>query len=334
MGAAGGEHGFALSPSRGDRVYSRAVREPTLDSIAPDAPARRTSDTLARGPRGRARSGRLVRALVAGALVAGAAPACFVEPRSDEDILGVPLVSDVDCWYDFQCDDGNPCTQDTCVRKEQHSGACRFVHTADTPDDRNPCTVDSCVDGVALHVPAAQGTPCGEGGALTCDGDGACTGCSGAPGACGQWTECLSWGCEADTCVLLPAVAGLVLEAQVEGDCATVVCDGEGSTRAVYDGEDSMFIEGDPCRRRVCGTEDGIAASPAGTPCGDGCFRIGSGFATAQGVCSTNAACVPTADLVVCAEGYGCEAGQCKTSCADDADCHAANCKDGACVPP
>ena len=53
------------------------------------------------------------------------------------------------------CDDGDPCTVDTCV-----DGVC--VHTPIVCDDGNPCTVDTCVDGVCVHTPIVcdDGDPC------------------------------------------------------------------------------------------------------------------------------------------------------------------------------
>jgi hypothetical protein len=44
------------------------------------------------------------------------------------------------------CDDGDPCTTDTCV-----NGVCVF--TPIVCDDGDPCTVDTCVNGVCVHTP-------------------------------------------------------------------------------------------------------------------------------------------------------------------------------------
>ncbi|MFM1889685.1 MAG: hypothetical protein RLZZ565_442, partial [Planctomycetota bacterium] len=62
------------------------------------------------------------------------------------------------------CDDGDPCTVDTCV-----DGEC--VHTAINCDDGDPCTVDTCVDGVCVHTPIDAD---GDGYASTTCGGGDC----------------------------------------------------------------------------------------------------------------------------------------------------------------
>jgi hypothetical protein len=46
----------------------------------------------------------------------------------------------------MDCDDGDPCTIDTCV-----DGAC--IHTPMDCDDGDPCTIDTCVDGACVHTP-------------------------------------------------------------------------------------------------------------------------------------------------------------------------------------
>lgn len=314
------------------------MRTPSLAPASTDHPAPEDSIAgrelpISSGARGRGSAVRAVRAALVAALVGGAVPACFVQPREEDEIFDVPFVSAIGCWDDVQCDDGNPCTRDTCLRKDSYTGACRFEHTPDAvPDDLDPCTVDSCVGGVPRHTPAAQGTPCGESGQLACDGKGACVGCSADPGACGGFTECLSWGCEADACVLHPAVKGLVLEDQIEGDCTALVCDGHGGVHAVWDEDDPLFVEVNPCVRLQCGPYGGQIGQP-GTPCGDGCFRVGAQLVASQGMCGAAGDCGPSSIATPCLPYYGCENGQCKTSCAKDADCDGVPCKDGACGP-
>ncbi len=60
------------------------------------------------------------------------------------------------------CDDGNPCTLDSC---DPASGQC--VHTAVSCDDGNPCTLDSCdpASGQCVHSPVN----CDDGNACTAD---------------------------------------------------------------------------------------------------------------------------------------------------------------------
>ncbi|HET8521954.1 MAG TPA: hypothetical protein VFL82_01900, partial [Thermomicrobiales bacterium] len=55
----------------------------------------------------------------------------------------------------ISCDDGDPCTIDTCV-----AGQC--VNTPIVCDDSNPCTDDACVGGECVYTPV-PGRPCDDG---------------------------------------------------------------------------------------------------------------------------------------------------------------------------
>ncbi|MBW2982725.1 hypothetical protein KY327_00305, partial [Candidatus Woesearchaeota archaeon] len=71
-----------------------------------------------------------------------------------------------DCSSDGECDDGNPCTVDSC-----DGGSCSNVAVADgtsCPADGVYCTTDVCQGGVCTHPFMSDGTPCPD------DGD-ACT---------------------------------------------------------------------------------------------------------------------------------------------------------------
>jgi hypothetical protein len=58
-----------------------------------------------------------------------------------------------------RCDDGNPCTDDTCP-----AGVCQHENnTVSCPDDGQPCTDDQCRDG-ACYRPLADGSPCPDDG--------------------------------------------------------------------------------------------------------------------------------------------------------------------------
>lgn len=62
------------------------------------------------------------------------------------------------CSVPGECDDGDPCTTDTCV-----DNAC--VNTPIDCDDGDPCTNDSCVNGVCIHDPIPN---CGGGAIVDC----------------------------------------------------------------------------------------------------------------------------------------------------------------------
>jgi|GEM_PF-1521465 len=94
---------------------------------------------------------------------------------------GTPLV----------CDDGNPCTTDTC----DPATGCVFTYAC---DDGNPCTADTCDPQAGCrHVPVADGTPCPDGdlcnGTETCRG-GTCT--PGVPLACDDGNACSTDACD------------------------------------------------------------------------------------------------------------------------------------------
>jgi slime mold repeat-containing protein len=98
------------------------------------------------------------------------------------------------------CDDGNPCTQDSC-------GGTGCVHTtipgcstctaAASCNDGNPCTTDSCVGGVCAHTAVSDGTSCSDGlycnGAETCHA-GSCT--AGTAIVCDDGNACTADACD------------------------------------------------------------------------------------------------------------------------------------------
>jgi N-acetylneuraminic acid mutarotase len=91
------------------------------------------------------------------------------------------------------CDDGNPCTTDTC---DQATG-CVHTDNAEPCDDGNPCTLDFCDPAIGcVNRPYSAGTSCSDGNACngveTCDGAGACT--ASSPVACTALDQCHTAG--------------------------------------------------------------------------------------------------------------------------------------------
>jgi hypothetical protein len=150
------------------------------------------------------------------------------------------------CSGNADCDDGNPCTDDTC-----DAGVCRSVvdtgnacddgnacttgdHCAPSGqcetgvptvcDDGNACTVDACntADGACVFTPA-PGTACDDGNVCTtgdaCDGAGACLG--GAPLLCDDGDACNG----AETCdAQLGCVAGTPVVCNDGDACTSDAC--------------------------------------------------------------------------------------------------------------
>ncbi len=241
------------------------------------------------------------------------------------------------------CDDGNPCTNDSCA-----GGAC--AHTNNTKscndgnacttgdvcsggqcgggaplscDDGNPCTDDGCNPGAGCtHAPNA--VPCDDGDACTlgdhCAG-GACAGGGGL--VCDDGNPCTDDGC-------LPA-SGCAFEPNTQpcddgdpcsvGDaCAGGLC--AGGTLLVCD-------DGNPCTDDSCAGGLGCAHVPNAAPCDDGDLCTG-GDLCAGGVCAgqdisaacgdgnpcTDDGCVPSLgcvhfpNMVPCDDGDACTAGE------------------------
>ncbi len=103
----------------------------------------------------------------------------------------------VECRFNTHCDDGNPCTADTCLANTcsntnltagtscpsgvcDGTGAC--VECVDNGDcnDGNPCTTDTCSSNTcgSGYVPAGSGScTLGSGNPGVCDGSGGCVEC-------------------------------------------------------------------------------------------------------------------------------------------------------------
>src|SRR5689334_20683236 len=98
----------------------------------------------------RVRPRYLTAALLSGAVVAG----CFVQPRSNLELLDLLWSPSGTPCINGSCRGENPCMRGTCIENTQ----CRLdVDDSLIPDDHEECTVDVCKGGVAQHeaTPAA-----------------------------------------------------------------------------------------------------------------------------------------------------------------------------------
>ena len=197
------------------------------------------------------------------------------------------------------CDDGNPCTSDSCDAVD----GCVHADAEGPCDDLNECTTgDQCVGGFCL----------GE-GALACDDDNPCTLDICLPqGGCSH--EDLTGPCsDGDPCT--------VNDACLDGLCASgapLVCD-----------------DGNPCTEDACGAEGCEYAPVTGAPCDDGnvctltdlceggaCSGADPEDCDDEDICTTDycdpgQGCVhilntaPCDDGDVCTLGDACHLGQC-----------------------
>ncbi len=154
------------------------------------------------------------------------------------------------------------------------------VDDFDVPDDGNDCTQDSCVAGTPLIEPASAGTSCE--GDYVCDGDGICVQCLSVADcpALGAGSTCYVPACEQGQCIQGYAELGTPLppDYQYEGDCAFNVCDGFGSTTGQPEPDD-LPNDQNPCTADSCsGASPLYELLDPGTPCGSGrvCDELGS----------------------------------------------------------
>ncbi|HLK09879.1 MAG TPA: hypothetical protein VKW76_00700 [Candidatus Binatia bacterium] len=192
------------------------------------------------------------------------------------------------CTTGAQCDDGNPCTTDTCVN---NSCANTPVTDGTSCSDGDACNgAETCAAGVCVHAPPPDcddGNPCTDD---TCD---PATGCVHAPipGCCNADAEC------ADGDAVCPKVCA-------EHAC-TLATPGCCHTDADCD-------DGEPCNgTETCGTDH---VCHAGTPLANGaaCGTTCDPGTCTGGACETQPlVCTPSADPCVdvgCRDGAGCVA--------------------------
>ena len=170
------------------------------------------------------------------------------------------------------CNDGNPCTADSC-----EIGVCDFVAQEGACDDGNPCTQnDGCFGG------ACKGTPKAE---CNCTKDSDCPD-DGDP--CNGVDKCVNNFCQPDL--------ETVIECLPAGDCMVAVCNPESGQCEDGPSQDGKSCDdGDPCTAGDSCT-DGACTPGAGkgceTECADGNDDDGDGDIDCDDVdCADDAAC-------------------------------------------
>jgi hypothetical protein len=136
-----------------------------------------------------------------------------------------------------------------CKRKVCKGGALVDENDdTDVPDDGNACTNEACNNGAVVTTSSPINTACGAGGALYCDGNGECVGCTAASqctapsnacmmatcvaGMCGTANKADGTGCndndactQMDTCQAGACVAGNPVTCPFGGVCSAGACD-------------------------------------------------------------------------------------------------------------
>ncbi len=203
----------------------------------------------------------------------------------------------------------NDCQENQC------NGSGSVVSVAkntDVPaDDGNQCTQQTCVAGAPSFPPAAVNTACNQNGGSFCSAAGACVSCN-APSQCpGTDSECQTRTCNSNVCGVANAVAGTVTAAQVAGDCKENRCDGAGAIIAANQDGDVPGDDGNQCTAQVCA---GGAPSFPSVPVDTACNQNGGV------VCNSTANCVACNTATQCpgvdteCKTRTCNSGACGTN--------------------
>jgi uncharacterized repeat protein (TIGR01451 family) len=236
-----------------------------------------------------------------GNLVTATMPTELVVCSHDSGI-GVAIAPEEICLTDADCDDGNPCTADTC---NPSTGRCQSTPLPDgtSCDDHNACTTGSaCVSG-------SCGTPvvCNDGNACTTDVCNPATGaCTSAPIVCDDGNSCTTDSCNPATgqCLFAAEPSGSSCN---DGDLCT-----SGDACVVLPGQAVPTCQGqpkcpdaDPCTADRCDPTTGACSNPPvqcddGNPCtldvcmGGSCVSSPMAGACDDGNrCTTGDTCTP-----------------------------------------
>ncbi|MFO0761084.1 MAG: hypothetical protein U0359_31690 [Byssovorax sp.] len=250
---------------------------------------------------------------------------------------------EVACGADLPpCDDGKPCTEDTC---DEGKGRCSFEpledgtktpgamdlpgdclghvcsggkdvivnDDADVPKTETDCDQELCNAGVPSNPALPPDTPCFTAGGAVCDGQGACVACNTDGKCAGPSDDCQHPGCVEHACkpVFTPPNTPVSPALQMPGDCHQKVCDGAGGIVSNVDDTDAQ-TDGNPCTDDVC--VNGEAKHPpsaAGTACG-----MGGMVCSGQGSC---VGCVDDSSCMAPATCGGC--GVANTCCCQPKTC-------------
>jgi len=225
----------------------------------------------------------------------------------------------------MQCDDANPCTQDTiCLAGQCGSGQPLVC------DDANPCTLDGCnpdsgcsflpLDGAA--EPCDDGNPCTQADHCVqgaCSGDSAGCTCTTTEDcaalddddACNGYLEC-----KEGTCVTAPGSA--VVCPPVSGPCLKSECDIQtGTCLALPLADGTACQDGDPCTIEDSCAQ-GICAPGAENVCAE---------------CKEDGDCLELAPADMCLGNPICKDGHCALDPAQKVVCNGQPCVAAACDP-
>jgi hypothetical protein len=145
------------------------------------------------------------------------------------------------------CDDGNPCTDDSCVADV----GCKHLANTQPCDDANPCTLgDTCA---ASACKGSKANPCDDANPCTDDSCAKASGCAHAANSalCDDGNACtLADSCAAGTC------KGAKMKCGDDNPCTSSTCSAGVCSPAV------AVVDGTPCKGK--GSCNGQASCSAG----------------------------------------------------------------------
>ncbi len=223
------------------------------------------------------------------------------------------------CLQAGNCDDGNPCTTDSCSSDgfcvstplangpapaaDQTPGDCQSLVCSDgepssipddtnTPTSTNPCVDASCAAGKVTMAPQPDGTACTLNGAAGSCMGGNCEVTCITAAMCVSKNPCQTGSCNGETgiCVFTNVSDGTPTPGvtQIDGDCRDQECVG-GTSTSVVDDSDLPAKMGD-CQDPVCNNgTPGQTAHAENSPCSTYMTSM-SGFCDGAGHCGQCAA--------------------------------------------
>ncbi|MBM4355321.1 MAG: hypothetical protein FJ109_16305, partial [Deltaproteobacteria bacterium] len=218
------------------------------------------------------------------------------------------------------CDDGNPCTQDSCLP----ASGCAHSTGGGPCDDGNLCTEgDSCLAGKCLPGKAAQ---CDDGNPCTDDSCAPDMGCvhSTNPLPCNDGNACTL----GDKCTLGQCAGGQPLACADGNPCTDDSCDPAAGCKFAYNtlacNDGNACTLSDACKNGIC-TAGKMLGCDDGNPCTDDSCDPKSG-------CSHVPNTAPRSDGNPCTPNDACLQGVCIGS--GKANCDDGNpCTDDSCDP-
>ncbi len=218
------------------------------------------------------------------------------------------------------CNDGNPCTDDSCAPES----GCLHVFNSAPCSDGSVCTLgDTCQNGACAP---GQVKSCDDGNPCTDDACDPATGCAHAfnQAPCDDQNACTT----ADTCSQGKCMFGLAVSCNDGNPCTTDSCaPATGCLFSLNQGpcdDGNICTTGDHCNLGTCISSASLTCNDKNPCTEDACSpNVGCTFTPNQAACDDGNACT-TGDL--------CLAGTCKGLQA--ADCSDGNlCTDDACNP-